>query len=237
MKRVRHAMVQAAGRGLRLRPLTETMPKPLIEVGGRSLLDRALDRFADLDLVVVNSHHLADRVGAHLKARPSPPTFLSVEDVLLDTGGGTRAVLDRLGPDPFFVSSSDILVTPGPGGSELERLQDAWDDGRMDALILVQPRDRAGGFVLPGDFNLDPDGRPIRRGAAPQANVIYASTQLVHPRLFEGAPEGPFSFNLLWDKAIAAGRLFAVVHDGGWYTVDTLENFSAASAWLACHGG
>jgi len=235
--RVTRAMVQAAGRGLRLRPLTETTPKPLIEVGGRTLLDRALDRFADMELVVVNAHHLADQVAAHLKARPSPSTYLSVERDLLDTGGGTKAVLDRLGSDPFFVSSSDILVTPGPQGSELKRLEAAWDDRRMDALILVQPRAKAGGFVLPGDFNLDPEGRPIRRGTAPEADVIYASTQLVHPRLFDGAPDGPFSFNLLWDKAIAQSRLFAIVHDGGWYTVDTPANLAAAAGWLRSHGG
>jgi MurNAc alpha-1-phosphate uridylyltransferase len=230
-------MVQAAGLGKRLRPLTATTPKPLIEVAGRTLLDRALDRFADLELVVVNAHHLADHVARHLDGRRLPATFLSREDPLLDTGGGTLATLDRLGPHPFFVSSSDILIARGPAGSELDRLRAAWDDVRMDALILVQAREAAGGFVFAGDFDLDRDGRPIRRGAAPAADYVYASTQLVHPRLFEGAPSGAFSFNLLWDKAIAAGRLFAVVHDGGWFTVDTPENLAAAPDWLARHGG
>jgi MurNAc alpha-1-phosphate uridylyltransferase len=215
--------------------LTETTPKPLVEVAGRTLLDRALDRFAAMELVVVNAHHLADQVACHLDRRPSPPTFLSVEPELLDTGGGTRQVLSRLGSNPFFVSSSDILVTPGPEGDELKRLAAAWDDARMDALILVQPREKAGGFTYAGDFNLDGEGRPSRRGSAPKADFVYASTQLVHPRLFAGAPEGAFSFNLLWDRAIATGRLFAIVHDGGWFTVDTPENLAAAPGWLAQH--
>jgi N-acetyl-alpha-D-muramate 1-phosphate uridylyltransferase len=234
---VRRAMVQAAGLGLRLRPLTETTPKPLIEVAGRTLLDRALDRFAGLELVVVNAHHLADQVAAHLEGRKAPATYLSREEILLDTGGGTRAALDRLGNGPFFVSSSDILITRGPAGDELDRLRAVWDDARMDALILVQPREAAHGFVFAGDFDLDAEARPIRRGSAPAADYVYASTQLVHPRLFEGAPAAAFSFNLLWDKAIAAGRLFAVVHDGGWCTVDTPRNLAAAPGWLARHGG
>ena len=232
---VSHAMVQAAGLGGRLRPLTDTTPKPLVEVAGRTLVDRAIDRFAAMELVVVNTHHLADQVTTHLEQRPTPATHVSHEDVLLDTGGGTKAALDHLGDSPFFVSSSDILITRGPAGSELDRLSAAWDDERMDALILVQPRQLAGGFVFSGDFDLDPEGRPIRRGSAPAADYVYASTQLVHPRLFENSPSGPFSFNLLWDKAIAAGRLFAVIHDGGWFTVDTPENLTGARAWLAHH--
>ncbi len=233
---VRRAMVQAAGLGARLRPITDTTPKPLVDVAGRTLLDRALDRFADMDLVVVNTHHLADQVAEHLGNRAAPATWLSHEEDLLDTGGGTKVALARLGDTPFFVSSSDILITHGPGGSELGRLRSAWDESAMDALILVQPREAADGFVYAGDFDLDPAGRPIRRGSAPSADYVYASTQLVHPRLFADTPEGAFSFNMLWDRAIAAGRLYAVVHDGGWFTVDTAENLAAAPAWLAGHG-
>ncbi len=234
---VKRAMVLAAGRGVRLKPVTDTTPKPLVEVAGRTLLDRALDRFAAMELVVVNAHHLAGQVAASLQRRAQPPSRLSRETELLDTGLGVKNALGHLGPWPFFISSSDILMTEGPGGDPLQRLAAAWDDDAMDALLLVQPRAKAGGFVAPGDFNLDPEGRPSRRGDAPAADYVYTSTQLVHPRLFADSPDAPFSFNLLWDKAIATRRLFAIVHDGGWFTVDTPENLTAAPDWLARHGG
>ncbi len=237
MTQVTRAMVLAAGRGVRLKPLTETTPKPLVAVAGRTLLDRALDRFAAMELVVVNAHHLADQVADHLHGRTQPPTMLSRETDLLDTGLGVKNALGDLGASPFFISSADILITTGAAGDPLDRLAAAWDDGAMDALLLLQPRDEAGGFRAAGDFDLDRHGRPTRRGDAPAADYVYASTQLVHPRLFAGSPDEPFSFNLLWDKAISAGRLFAVVHDGGWFTVDTPENLAAAPGWLAIHGG
>lgn len=237
MTTVRRAMVLAAGRGVRLKPLTDMTPKPLVEVAGRTLLDRALDRFAAMELVVVNAHHLADQVAEHLHARAQPPTILSREIELLDTGMGVKNALGDLGSSPFFISSADILITTGASGDPVDRLAAAWDGATMDALLLLQPRDIAGGFRSPGDFDLDRDGRPIRRGDAPAADYVYASTQLVHPRLFDGSPDKPFSFNLLWDKAIAAGRLYAIVHDGGWFTVDTPENLAAAPGWLARHGG
>ena len=237
MTTVRRAMVLAAGRGVRLKPLTDTTPKPLVEVAGRTLLDRALDRFTAMDLVVVNAHHLADQVAACLEERARPTTKLSHETELLDTGLGVKNALGDLGAAPFFISSADILITVGAEGDPLERLAAAWDDATMDALLLLQPRAEAGGFVAPGDFNLDAAGRPSRRGDAPAADYVYTSTQLVHPRLFADSPDEPFSFNLLWDKAIATGRLFAIVHDGGWFTVDTPENLAAAPDWLARHGG
>ena len=231
------AMVLCAGRGERMRPLSDTCPKPLLEVAGTSLLDRMLERLADCELVVVNAWHLADRIAEHVARRPPPPhVLLSREAVLLDTGGGVVQARAHLGEAPFLVCNGDVLITEGPVPA-LERLAAAWDDSTMDVLMLLQPREFAGGFRGRGDFFREADGRLWRDREAPSMPLVYASMQIVHPRLLLGAPEGPFGFNLLWDKACAQGRLHGIVHDGGWFTVDTPGNLEAAPAWLARHGG
>jgi MurNAc alpha-1-phosphate uridylyltransferase len=230
-------MVLCAGRGERLRPLTERCPKPLVNVAGRCLLDRMLDRLARFELVVVNAWHLADQVARHVARRPPPPRLLlSREDALLDTGGGVAKALPHLGTDPFLVANGDVLIADG-GTPLVDRLATAWDDAAMDVLMLLQPRESAEGFAGRGDFFLEPDGRLWRDRAAPAMPYVCASVQIVHPRLFGDAPQGPFSFNLLWDRAAAAGRLFGLVHDGAWMTVDTPANLAAAPDWLARHGG
>lgn len=237
MKAPARAMVLCAGRGERMRPLSDTCPKPLLEIAGRNLLDRMLDRLAGCDLVVVNGWHLAERIADHLDARRErPPTVFSRESTLLDTGGGVVHALAHLGAAPFLVCNGDVLITESAHPA-VDRLAAAWDDDAMDALMLLQPRERAGGFRGKGDFFREADGRLWRDRAAPAMPLVYASMQIVHPRLLQEAPEGPFGFNLLWDRALARGRLHGIVHEGGWFTVDTPENLEAAPAWLAAQDG
>lgn len=243
----RRAMVLAAGRGRRMRPLSDTTPKPLIEIAGRSPLDRMLDRFAELELVVVNACHLAGRIEEALARRRRPPLLLSREEAALDTGGGVMRALphlaagplsgeapDREAPDDgraFAVANGDVLLKE-PGQPALQRLAAAWNGAQMDALLLLVPRAGAGGFAGGGDFFLDAGGRPRRRGGRREAPFVYAGMQLVHPRLFVDAPAGAFSFNLLWDRAIGRGRLRGAIHDGGWFTVDRPAAIAAAERWL-----
>ena len=215
-------MVLAAGLGKRMRPLTETVPKPLIEVGGRTMLDRALDRLESFGIeeVVVNRHHLGERIDAHLAARSSPRTATSREDALLDTGGGVANALGRLGDAPFFVVNADIAWLDGPTPA-LERLARGWDDAAMDALLLMHRCVAAYGYDGRGDYFMEPDGALRRRADTDVSPYVFTGVQLLHPRLFEGVPEGPFSLNLLYDRAQQAGRLFGVVHDGEWFHIGT----------------
>ncbi len=227
----RRAMILAAGRGERMRPLTDSVPKPLVPVAGRSMLDRMLDRLAGLERVVVNACHLAGKVEAALAGRLDPPVTVLREERLLGTGGGVANALGLLGEAPFLVANGDVLLTepvcPAP-----RTLAGAWDPERMDALLLLVPKERAAGFRYAGDFFLDDGMRLRRRGGAARAPFVYASLQIVRPGLFDGAPTGAFSFNLLWDRAARRNRLFGVVHDGGWMTVDTVENLAEAGPWL-----
>jgi len=227
-----HAMVLAAGLGLRMRPITLTRPKPLVEVAGRSMLDRALDALAAAGVgeIVVNCHWLGEQIRDHLAGRPG--ITLSPEDELLETGGGVARALPHLGEAGFFVVNADILWSEGPVPA-LERLRAAWDEARMDALLLLHPTATAVGHDGPGDFTLGADGIPARRGAAPRAPFLFTGVQVLHPRLFAGAPAGRFSLNLLYDRALAAGRLHAIVHEGGWYHVGTPEALPMVEARLA----
>ncbi|MDE0173021.1 MAG: nucleotidyltransferase family protein [Defluviicoccus sp.] len=220
--RPRRAMVLAAGLGERMRPLTETVPKPLIEVGGRAMLDRALDRLDafGIDEAVVNLHYLGERIDAHLATRSSPKTSVSREEVLLDTGGGVARALDRLGKSPFFAINADIVWLDGPTPA-LERLARGWDDTAMDALLLMHRCVGAYGYDGRGDYFMDPDGALHRRAPRDVSPYVFTGVQILHPRLFEGAPDGAFSLNLLYDRAQGAERLFGIVHDGEWFHVGT----------------
>lgn len=220
----RHAMVLAAGRGERMRPLTERRPKPLIEVRGKAMLDWALDHLADAGVpqAVVNLHHLGAQIERHLSARAAPRVTLSRESELLDTGGGVRAALPQLGPDRFFVLNGDVVWLDGREPA-LHRLAGAWSEPEMDALLLLQPVTDAYGYDGPGDFVMDPVGRLRRRREREMAPFVFAGVQLLHPRLFSGAPDGAFSLNLLYDRAIECGRLWGLRHDGRWFHVGTPE--------------
>ena len=227
------AMLLAAGLGTRMRPLTEGTAKPLLPLGGRSLMDHALDRLRDVgvDEVVVNTYWHADHIAAHLAARTGGPrTVVRREDTLLDTGGSVAAVLDILGPDPFFVVNGDTFWLDGPT-SALSRVIAAWD-GSADAILLLQRTFQIQSEVGAGDFALDPWGVVRRRREREIAPYIYAGIQLAAPALFADAPKGSFSMNLLWDQAIARGRLRGVVHDGLWFHLSTPTDLAAAEYHL-----
>lgn len=220
---IRQAVVLAAGLGLRMRPLTLDRPKPLIEVAGRTMLDRALDRLVDAGVgtAAVNSHYFGEMVGAHLARRARPRIRLSPEETLLDTGGGTRRALGLLDPaEPAFVVNGDTIWLDGPTPA-LVRMARMWDPARMDALLLVMPTTRAIGFPDRGDYHLDPAGRLVRRRERETAAFVFASVQVVTPALYHDTPAGAFSNNLVWDRAQAAGRLYGLVHDGALFHVGT----------------
>ena len=229
----RSAMVLAAGLGTRMRPLTDTTAKPLLKLAGRTLLDHGLDHLveAGVETVAVNAHWQADAVAAHLKQRPSPPrTVLLREENLLETGGGVRAALAILGPDPFFVVNGDAFWLNGPI-SALLRLARAFD-GSVDSVLLVHRASHVHADVGLGDFALDKWGKPRRRKEREVVPYIYAGVQLMHPRLLAGMPEGAFSMNRAWDDALAAGRLRAVVHDGIWFHLSTPLDLTEAEQIL-----
>jgi len=230
----RAAMVLAAGLGTRMRPLTEATAKPLLPLGGHSLLDHALDRLAAVGVarVAVNAFWQADRVAAALAARTAPPhTELLREATLLDTGGGVRAALNRLGRDPFFVVNGDAFWLDGPRPA-LARLADAFARAEVDAVLLLHRTCQVGAEVGPGDFVLDPWGTPRRRGEREIAPYVFAGVQLMAPALLDDMPDGPFSMNHAWDRALAAGRLAAVVHDGLWFHLSTPADLAEAEAML-----
>lgn len=217
------AMVLAAGLGTRMRPITNTLPKCLVPVDGRTLLDRALDRVeeAGVRTAVVNLHHHADQVRAHLAQRAAPEIVFSDEtDGLLETGGGLKKALPLLGPEPFYVCNSDVIWLNGPVPA-FHRLTAAWDDGRMDALLLLVRAASAHGYDGYGDFFMDIAGVVRRRVEREVAPYIYSGCMICHPRLFADAPDGAFSMNVLFNRALAAGRLHGIAHDGEWYHVGT----------------
>src|SRR5665213_1512919 len=217
----KRAMVLAAGLGKRMRPITVTTPKPLVEVGGRALIDRALDTLenAGVEKAVVNVHYLADLVSVHVARRKSPEIVVSDERArLLDTGGGIVKALPALGSEPFYLLNSDSFWIEG-ARPNLSWLADAWNDRSMDALLLVAPTVRTIGYHGRGDFRMDPAGRLVRRPEREVVPFVYAGAAILHPRLFEAAPAGPFSLNLLFNAAMEAGRLFGVRLDGLWFHV------------------
>ncbi len=231
------AMVLAAGKGKRMRPITDKTPKPLVEVGGMTLLDRILDHLeqAGITRVVVNAFHLSEQIAAHLEKREQPPVTVLFEETLLETGGGVRNALEEMGKKPFFVINGDVLWFDGPQAT-LNRLAAAWDAKRMDALLLMQPVVRATGYGGRGDFCMDPLGLLTRRGEGEMAPFVFAGAQILHPRLFTDSPEGPFSLNLLYDRALEAGRLYGISHGGSWFHIGTPETLEEARELLG-HGG
>jgi MurNAc alpha-1-phosphate uridylyltransferase len=228
------AMVLAAGLGTRLRPITDKLPKPLVEVAGRTILDRVLDALLDSGVArcVVNTHYLAPMIEAHLARRVAPGVELSREDELLDTGGGVARALPSLGDESFFVINADILWQEGPGGAALARLAADFDAGLMDALLLVVPRERSVGYDGPGDFMIDDRGRLKRRGRVAAAPYVFTGLQILHPRLFGDCADGAFSLNILYDRAIATGRLFGLEHTGRWFHIGTPAGLALAEAAL-----
>ena len=230
----RSAMVLAAGLGSRMRPLTDTTAKPLLKLGGRSLLDHALEHLAaeDVEVVAVNAHWHADAVAKHLAdRRDTPPrTVLLPETTLLDTGGSVRDALAVLGTAPFYVVNGDAFWLNGPS-SALHRLTQALEDG-IDGVLLVHRTSHVHAEVGFGDFAVDKWGIPRRRGPREVVPYIYAGVQLIHPKLLHDAPPGAFSMNRMWDRAMQQGRLRAVVHDGIWFHLSTPPDLQEAEQIL-----
>jgi MurNAc alpha-1-phosphate uridylyltransferase len=231
------AFVPAAGLGKRMRPLTATRPKPLVAVAGRPLIDHALERLeaAGVRKAVVNVHYLADQLESHLaKRRSGLQIAISDErEQLLETGGGLAHALPQLDADPFLVVNSDNLWVDGPIDS-LRLLASHWDDARMDALLLLVPLARANCHPGRGDFHMDPTGKLRRRKPRGVAPFVYIGIQMVSKRLLAGdLPAGPFSTNVLWDRAIASGRLYGTVHQGLWFDIGQPESIRRAEDMLA----
>ena len=234
--RIDTAMVLAAGLGTRMAPASGSLPKPLVQLDGKTLLDRVLDRLtaAGIGRAVVNVHHKADQIEVHLAGRKAPKIILSDERAkLLDTGGGVKKALPLLGAGPFIVHNSDSVWIEGIG-SNLKRLVEAWDDARMDCLMLLALASSSYGYQGRGDFAFDTDGR-IRRRKNEQEIVPFAFTgvSIAHPRLFANAPDGVFSMNRVWDQAIENGRAFGLRMEGIWMHVGTPEALAQAEQALS----
>ena len=228
------AMVLAAGLGKRMRPLTASQPKPLVRVAGKPLIDHALDRLAEAGVgrAVVNVHYLADALEAHVAARTAPQVTVSDERaLLLETGGGMVKALPHL-PDPFFALNADNVWLDGPNTAFAE-LSHRWNPAEMDALLLLVPHARAANFNGPGDFHMDPNGLLSRRKDGRIAPFIYTGIQLVSHRLLREAPEGAFSTNILWNRAIEEGRLYGLSFGGLWFEVGTPQMIRPTEEALA----
>jgi len=218
-------MLFAAGLGTRMKELTLTRPKPLIEVAGKPLLDHALDlaRAGGVSRIVANAHYLADQITAHLAG--SEVLVSDESDVVLETGGGLRKALPLLGPGPVFTLNTEAVWT---GPNVISTLKAAWDGDRMSALLAIVPREAAVGYIGKGDFSLAPDGR-IRRGEG----YVYTGAQILNPAGIETISDPVFSLNLLWNRMITEGRAYGVVHHGGWCDVGRPECIPLAEGLLS----
>jgi len=225
-------MVLAAGFGERMRPLTATRPKPLIEVAGKALLDHVLDRLAKagVEKAVVNVHYLADQIERHVKGREQPRIVISDERAqLLDTGGGVAKALPELGKVPFFHLNSDSIWIDGVEDN-LARLAQRFVPGTMDALLLLAPVTGSIGYDGRGDFTMAADGQLQRRGERDVLPFVYAGAAILSPALFEGESVRPFSLSPLFDRAAEQGRLFGLRLDGIWMHVGTPEAIAQAES-------
>ena len=228
------AMVLAAGFGERMRPLTLRMPKPLVPIAGKPLIDHVLDRLAaaGVETAVVNVHYLPEQLEAHLANRGGLPPKTLVSDergVLLDTGGGTKKALPLLGRGPFFVHNADSVWSEGASPA-LSRMLKKWNPAAMDCLLLLAPAATSIGYAARGDFSMSPDGRLARRGPNEVVPFAFTGVSLCDERLFKDAPEGRFSLNLLWDRSLAKGRLYGIRLDGRWMHVGTPDALAEAEA-------
>ena len=228
------AMVLAAGLGKRMRPLTASQPKPMVRVAGKPLIDHALDRLAAAGIAnaVVNVHYLPDALESHLHERAFPKVTISDERALLLETGGGMVKAGNLLPDPFFSVNSDNIWLDGPTDAFAD-LSAAWDPGRMDALLLVVPHTGARNFRGKGDFNMSGSGRLTRRRSGRVAPFVFTGIQLVSKRLLRDAPDGPFSTNILWDRAMEEERLYGLAFTGEWFEVGNPQSIGPTEAALA----
>jgi N-acetyl-alpha-D-muramate 1-phosphate uridylyltransferase len=230
---VTRAMIMAAGFGTRMRPLTNDRPKPLVEVRGRTLLDHALDRLvaAGVSMVVINLHYRAEQVRQHLAKRRNIEIIYSMEEEILGTGGGVVKALSFFKDESFFVLNSDSVWVEGYV-PPLTAMQARWQPDTMDGLLLLASMTTAMGYEGRGDFLLDTNGHIARVPERTSSPFAYPGVQIVHPRLFADAPEGAFSTNVMWDRAIAKGRLFGIRLEGVWIHVGTPEAHADAETYL-----
>jgi MurNAc alpha-1-phosphate uridylyltransferase len=232
------AMLLAAGLGKRMRPITDTTPKPLVKVAGKSLIDWALDALdaADVGRAVVNVHYLADQIESHLASRQAPVITVSDERAeLLDSAGGIINALPLIGKDAFYILNADTFWIDGPR-SNLVRLAEAWDASKMDILLMIARMDQATGYEGRGDFIVAADGALQRFREGDASPYIYAGAAIVHPQLFAGKPVARASLNRYFDEAIGAGRLYGMPMQGHWLTVGTPEAIGEAEAAIASLG-
>ena len=228
------AMILAAGLGKRMRPITNKTPKPLLNVGERSLINYELDRLLDAGVkrVVINTHHLANQIKDHLQDRNDLELVISDESKrILETGGGVTKALPHLGDGPFYLLNGDILWLDGPTAA-LDRLAANWNKNEMDGLLLLHSTVEAYGYSGLGDFVIDPIGKLVRRPEALVSPYLFTGVQILHPELFEKAPAGAFSLNLLYDRSIDAGRLFGIVHDGDWFHIGSSDGLNQAEKYF-----
>ena len=239
MSALTRAMILAAGLGTRMAPYTAVKPKPLIELKGKALIDYAIDRLAanGVKFIVVNVHYKAEMLVAHLEKRSKKDKHVKIEicdepDAILDTGGAVAKALPDFEGEPFITHNSDSLWVEDIGAA-LARMKAAWKPDDMDALMLLATTTRALGYDGRGDFDMDAFGGLTRRAEMKLAPFVWTGVQIVHPRLFDGAPKGRFSINPLWDKAIERGRLRGIRLDGQWIHVGTPEGLEEADAFLS----
>lgn len=233
-------MVLAAGLGERMRPLTLRMPKPLVPLAGKPLIDHVLDKLAAVGVTtaIVNVHYLPEQLEAHLAARRGGPPETLVSDergVLLDTGGGVKKALPLLGHGPFFIHNADSVWSEGATPA-LARMLRLWNPAEMDCLLLLAPAATSIGYAARGDFSMAPDGRLARRAEGEVVPFAFAGVSLCDERLFRDAPQGRFSLNLLWDKALARGKLYGMRMDGRWMHVGTPEALAEAESLFEREG-
>jgi MurNAc alpha-1-phosphate uridylyltransferase len=228
------AMVLAAGLGKRMRPITDNMPKPLVPVAGKPMLDHVLDKLAaaGFDQAVVNCHYLGQMIVDHVATRATPKVLTSPEVDLLETGGGVKKALPMLDRDAILIANADVFWTEGRDAL-FDRLISAFDPDHMDALLAIYPVADGYGYDGAGDFFWQVDGRLKRRGDAQSAPYFFTGVQILSPRLFENMPDGAFSLNVVYDKALTAGRCYGLVHDGGHFHIGTPEALLASAPVIA----
>lgn len=234
-RRPTRAMIMAAGLGTRMRPLTNDRPKPMVVVGGKPLIDHAIDRLisAGIRTIVVNVHYRAEMLIEHLKSR-SDGTKIHISeetDELLGTGGGVVKAMPIFEDEPFFIHNSDSIWVEGYGHA-LDRMIARWKPDEMDALLLMAPLVATIGYEGAGDFMMDADGRLQRVPESRVSPFAFPGVQIVSPRLFENPPKGAFSTNVVWDRAIAKGRLFGIRLDGIWMHIGTADALAESEALL-----
>lgn len=233
-KKPKKAMILAAGLGKRMRPITNRIPKPLVEVAKRTLVDRIIDRLVDIDVrdIVVNLHHLGHLLQQHLERRDDVTiTFIKEDDILLETGGGVANAIDHFGNDPFFAINGDTLWLNGAEDG-LMRLVRFWKPETMDAALLLHSTVDAYGYSGLGDFLVDPMGKLTRRPEREVSPYLFTGVQILKPELFTNVPEGPFSLNVIYDRVLEEEKLFGIVHDGEWFHIGTPNGLAEAEQYM-----